>query len=66
MHTIPRLPRQSRSVWALALATLFMLATPMAAQAQAAYPDKPIKFVHFNLSVQYAPQACSTSAAEVI
>lgn len=28
--------------------------------------DKPIKFVHFNLSVQYAPQACSTSAAEVI
>ena len=28
--------------------------------------DKPIKFVHFNLSVQYAPQACNTSAAEVI
>ena len=28
--------------------------------------DKPIKFVHFNLSVQYAPQVCSTSAAEVI
>ena len=28
--------------------------------------DRPIKFVHFNLSVQYAPQACSTSAAEVI
>ena len=27
--------------------------------------DKPIKFVHFNLSVQYVPQ-CNTSAAEVI
>ena len=27
--------------------------------------DKPIKFVHFNLSVQYAPQ-CNTNAAEVI
>jgi len=27
--------------------------------------DKPVKFVHFNLSVQYAPQ-CNTSAAEVI
>ena len=26
---------------------------------------KPVKFVHFNLSVQYAPQ-CNTSAAEVI
>lgn len=28
--------------------------------------DKPIKFVHFNLSVQYAPQVCNTNAAEVI
>jgi len=28
--------------------------------------DKPIKFVHFNLSVQYAPQVCATNAAEVI
>ena len=28
--------------------------------------DKPMKFVHFNLSVQYAPQVCNTSAAEVI
>ena len=27
--------------------------------------DKPIKFVHFNLSVQYAPQ-CNTNAAEVV
>jgi uncharacterized protein (TIGR02466 family) len=28
--------------------------------------DKPIKFVHFNLSVQYAPQVCNTNAAEVV
>jgi hypothetical protein len=28
--------------------------------------DKPIKFVHFNLSVQYAPPVCNTSAAEVV
>lgn len=28
--------------------------------------EKPIKFVHFNLSVQYAPPVCSTSAAEVV
>jgi len=29
--------------------------------------DKPIKFVHFNLAVQFAPQtACSMPAAEVI
>ena len=28
--------------------------------------DKPIKFVHFNLSVQYAPPVCNTNAAEVV
>jgi uncharacterized protein (TIGR02466 family) len=28
--------------------------------------DKPIKFVHFNLTVQHAPQACSMPPAEVI
>jgi uncharacterized protein (TIGR02466 family) len=28
--------------------------------------DKPIKFVHFNLSVQYVPQVCATNAAEVV
>lgn len=28
--------------------------------------DKPIKFVHFNLSVQYAPQVCATSTAEIV
>ena len=64
MHTIPRLsrlPRQSRSVWALALATLFMLATPMAAQAQAAYPDKPIKFV-----VPYPPGGGTDVVARIV
>jgi len=28
--------------------------------------DKPIKFVHFNLTVQHAPQSCVAPAAEVI
>ena len=28
--------------------------------------DKPIKFVHFNLTVQPAPQACAAPAAEVV
>jgi uncharacterized protein (TIGR02466 family) len=28
--------------------------------------DKPIKFVHFNLTVQHAPQSCITSPAEVV
>ena len=28
--------------------------------------DKPIKFVHFNLTVQHAPQACAMPPAEVI
>jgi uncharacterized protein (TIGR02466 family) len=28
--------------------------------------DKPIKFVHFNLTVQQAPQTCAMPAAEII
>jgi hypothetical protein len=28
--------------------------------------DKPIKFVHFNLSIQIAEKTCITSIAEVI
>ena len=61
MHTIPRLFGQSRSVWALALASLIAFATPLAAQAQGAYPDKPIKFV-----VPYPPGGGTDVVARIV
>jgi len=61
MHTIPRLFGQSRSVWALALVTLIAFATPLAAQAQGAYPDKPIKFV-----VPYPPGGGTDVVARIV
>jgi tripartite-type tricarboxylate transporter receptor subunit TctC len=61
MHTISRLSFKPRSMWALAVAFVLACGAPLAAQAQAAYPEKPIRFV-----VPYPPGGGTDVVARIV